>query len=253
MTSEHCKGGFWKCAENLEAVCSVCGVVASEHPRPWRRKPWWRRMKAKLEYRLWLIAGSGSMSRFRVRLCGGSCPSTGDCDFPSCSPFVWNLWWQWLFRWDRWIGNDPVGGYETAVLKIKHLVHLFGWRIDLHCFIAADGEGCFHTHPAMAVRVVLCGGYEEEIWDRRPWNPSFTCLGSITKRPRDFDLWLPGSVGIIRPEFAHRVHRLANGKSSYSLWFRGPITHDIHILGPGYDEVLASEEGKARVSHVKEY
>jgi hypothetical protein len=157
-------------------------------------------------------------------------------------------------NWDRWIGNDPNGNDSTAVMWVKHLFHRWGRRIDLHKIVKPDDESTFHTHPATAVRVILHGGYVEEILQRVPQQ---CCIGGPLRELcceeqqyiRTFKVWLPGDVGIIRPEFCHRIHALIGGSPSYSLWFRGRITHDIRLVGwrltdgYPYDETL---------SHVKE-
>lgn len=121
--------------------------------------------------------------------------------------------------WHRWIGNRPGGDVDTAVMFIRHLAHRWGRRIDLHRFVRADDPGCYHTHPATAIRIVLWGGYVEEVW------PSL-----------HQELWLPGDVGIVTPGHCHRICRLADGPS-YSLWLRGPITHDVELRGSGYANV----------------
>lgn len=129
-----------------------------------------------------------------------------------------------LFKfWDRWIGNDPVGGVDSAVLWIKHLLHWerLGWRIDLHKIVQADAPNCFHTHPAFAWRIILpwngSKGYTEEVVDR------------MTGETYHQD-WMPGNVGLIEPSFTHRVSKVIAGPS-YSLWLRGRCTEDIFIGG----------------------
>ena len=112
---------------------------------------------------------------------------------------------------------------------IKRLAAFKGRRIDLHKFIRADDVACYHTHPAYAVRLVLWGGYVEELEDgsRRTWRP--------------------GMVGLVRPELAHRIAELRNGRSSYSLWFRGPICAQVKRVGSGWPPVaggnVVQEEG----------
>ena len=66
---------------------------------------------------------------------------------------------DYSMNWDRWVGNFT----DEPVFYIKHLVHLFGCRIDLHKMVLPDEEDCFHTHPAWAIRIILKGGYVEEI------------------------------------------------------------------------------------------
>ena len=104
-------------------------------------------------------------------------------------------------------------------LLVKRCLGLCGRRIDLHKMTAADDPECFHTHPANAIRIILWGGYVEEV----PHGPG-----------RRLRKWLPGMAGLIRPEFTHRVHRLCNGDSSYSLWLRGKVTHPVRLIGRGW-------------------
>lgn len=142
--------------------------------------------------------------------------------------------------WDRWIGNDPVGGVDSAVLWIKHIAHWerMGWRVDLHKIVLADAPNCFHTHPAFAVRIILpwrgSRGYTEEVVDR---------MNGETYHQD----WKPGNVGLIEPSFTHRVSNIPSGPS-YSLWLRARCTHDIYLggfrAGGGYYE--------EKVSFVKE-
>lgn len=112
-------------------------------------------------------------------------------------------------NWDGWVGSAD--GRPTFFKR--RLAGILGWTVRLHKFIAPDDPGCWHTHPAHAVRVVLWGGYIEETPDGR------------------LRAWLPGMVGRIRPEFAHRVAGIQNGRASYSLWFHGPKVARIALVG----------------------
>lgn len=155
------------------------------------------------------------------------------------------------YFWDRWVANRPEDTDESAVLRIKHLFYSGkrGWRVDFHRFDRADAVGCFHSHPALAVRVVVWGGYVEEVWKGEPCKRlckeleegKFSC-GAVCRRAKsEFKEWLPGMIGIVRPEFIHRVNHL-RGRRSYSIWIRGRVTHQIRTVGPGYEQP----------SHVKE-
>lgn len=112
--------------------------------------------------------------------------------------------------WDEWRGQD---GKPTML--IKRLVKVGGFRVDLHKFISADDPGCFHSHPAWAVRMVLWGGYIEQVWGA------------------GFRRFFPGRIGIISPAFAHRVSGLVY-RASYSLWVRGPVIAEVKLLGDGW-------------------
>jgi hypothetical protein len=120
-------------------------------------------------------------------------------------------------RWDREVLNDNAG---TVALRIRYLIHQFGRRIDLHQIANADPAGCFHSHPARwAIRIILRGGYVEEMQD-----------GS--KR-----VWRPGSIGIVRNNLVHRIHELPNGPS-YSIWIRGRIRFRTCLVGDGWPPSL---------------
>lgn len=114
-----------------------------------------------------------------------------------------------MLTYDEWRGSFD----GRPALWIKKLIKAFGCTAQLHKFVRADDVGCFHTHPAWAIRIVLWGGYVEE-------------TGSGKWRP-----WYPGRVGIVRPEFEHRIGGLMNGRVSYSLWLRGPKIRHIEIRG----------------------
>ncbi|MBL4795803.1 MAG: hypothetical protein JKY50_00155 [Oleispira sp.] len=120
-------------------------------------------------------------------------------------------------KWDEWRGS--LDGRPTFYSKV--LINLFGYRISLHKFVSADDPECLHSHPAVAFRVVLWGGYEEEILTTQ--NRSYLKSRSL------------GHIGRVKPEMTHRIHRLLNGKVSYSLWIRGPKTHKIKLFGKGWD------------------
>lgn len=62
-----------------------------------------------------------------------------------------------------------------------------GWKLCLHKVVADDDVDCFHTHPATALRIILWGGYVEELEDG-------------THRS-----WWPGMMSIVRPELSHRL------------------------------------------------
>lgn len=117
-------------------------------------------------------------------------------------------------KWDRTVDSERDG---LPVLYIKHLLHLLGRRIDLHKIIYPDPWECFHSHPARwAVRIILWGGYTEEMYD-----------GTIRK-------WWPGKIGIVRHSDVHRINRLLSGRPSYSLWIRGKVRHQTQLRGTGW-------------------
>ncbi len=121
--------------------------------------------------------------------------------------------------WDDWRGNpDGESGelpIEKASMLIKRIWSYCGWSIDLHCFINNDCAGCFHTHEAWSFRLVLWGGYIEE-------------LESGARR-----LWLPLMCGLVAPSLSHRVAAIVYHRS-YSLWIRSPKRHDVQLRGNGW-------------------
>jgi len=96
---------------------------------------------------------------------------------------------------------------------IKRLATFLGCVVQVHKFVRADDLGCYHNHPAWAVRLILWGGYREELSDGRVID------------------WRPGRFGIVAPHLEHRIHSLLNGRSSWSLWLRGPKVAPIKLRG----------------------
>jgi hypothetical protein len=126
--------------------------------------------------------------------------------------------WPSIFRmgWDRHQFNE--NNPTVPVFYIRTLFRFKGWTVRIHKFTAADASGCFHSHPARAWRLILWGGYREEILDFDEHKPIY-------------EDWAPGRFGWITPDFEHRIDKLHNGRSSYSLWIRGPITHKVKTQG----------------------
>lgn len=120
--------------------------------------------------------------------------------------------------WKEWRGSFD----GRPSMLVRTLFSRWGYRVDLHKFIRADDPTCFHTHPAHALRIILWGGYVEEL---RTELPPYDAQYYEHKKRR------AGYVGVVRPELCHRVHKLLNGKSSYSLWFRGRKSAEVSIFG----------------------
>lgn len=118
-------------------------------------------------------------------------------------------------KWDEWRGSQD--GRPT--MWIRCLVAWRGFRIDLHKFIAADERGCFHTHPAKAWRLILWGGYVEQLESGR------------------YRIWRPWMAGFVRPELSHRIALLWNGRVSYSLWIRWPKSAEVQLRGDGWHQI----------------
>lgn len=117
-------------------------------------------------------------------------------------------------QYDEWRGS--LDGRPT--LWVKRFLSWRGWRVDLHKMVGADDADCFHTHPATAFRLVLWGGYVEEIEDGR-WR-----------------FWFPGRFGIVRPALCHRIAGLRNGRASFSLWIRAPKSAAVELRGDGWKQ-----------------
>lgn len=113
-------------------------------------------------------------------------------------------------RFDEWVGT--VSGRPT--MWTRDLLRCWGWRVSLHCLVSEDDRDCFHTHPATALRVILSGGYIEEL------------EGGETR------VWATGMAGIVRPELSHRISFLA--VNTYTLWVRAPKTAAIELRGSGW-------------------
>lgn len=120
----------------------------------------------------------------------------------------------WLV-WDEWRGDFN----GNVTMRIKTLVSWRGRKLDLHQMVAGDAPGCFHTHPARAIRWVFWNGYVEEIESE----PGHMILRGMPAP----------SISIVRPELSHRIAWL-RGPVSYSLWLRGRKTHKVQLRGPGW-------------------
>lgn len=112
------------------------------------------------------------------------------------------------------------------------------FHLDLHKMVGKDDPNCFHTHPAYAIRIVLWGGYIEEMENGR------------------HRTWLPGMIGIVPPSLSHRIVGLRNGHTSYSLWIRFRKRASVLLRGDGWarqqqthrvkDTVLAQAQGEVQ-------
>ena len=115
--------------------------------------------------------------------------------------------------WD-WRGSH---GGEASIF-FKTLFTVFGLSFDYHIIVKADKEFCYHSHPGTALRIILWGGYVEEMYE--------------TSRAVS---WWPGCVGIVDANYVHRIHKLrVPGRRSYSLWIRGRDTTRTKLYGSGW-------------------
>jgi hypothetical protein len=116
--------------------------------------------------------------------------------------------------WNNVIHSERDG---LPLLLIKNLFHWRGRRIDLHKIVWPDPWECFHSHPAKwAIRIILWGGYVEEMHD-----------GTMRR-------WWPGKIGIVRHDDIHRINRLLKERPSYSLWLRGKVRYPTGLFGTGW-------------------
>lgn len=129
-------------------------------------------------------------------------------------------------KWDRCIENEETG---AIVLQIKKLIELFGWSIRLHKIIQPDELGQFHSHPAVAIRVIIKGGYTEQYYKGLGHLKGHDSVGFVQRNP--------GYIGFVFPETVHRIADLNYGPS-YSIWIRGPIRSKVQLIGYGWPEHL---------------
>lgn len=129
--------------------------------------------------------------------------------------------------WHEWRGSSD----NDITMLIRHIISFRGYKLDLHKFVAPDWETCFHTHPAISIRFILWGGYTEQIRSELSREKlSQKEIESYERTYPKYKNWRPFYIGIIKPEFCHRIHKLRK-KVSYSLWFRFPKTNEVKIFG----------------------
>jgi len=133
--------------------------------------------------------------------------------------------------------SNVLGGPERdAVLFVWNLVHFRRSRLDLHWIKEPDRINFYHSHPARAYRVILWNGYVEQKVYRQGIDPHAITDGST------FVGWKFGSHGWVEPDFVHRIDYVPKG-GSWSLWFRGSITHEIKVGGFVNGRFLFEEDG----------
>lgn len=156
-------------------------------------------------------------------------------------------WWifflevVWQQFWTNWIGTtdqQPVFFYrKLASWRWRGKE----WTLRIHKFVGADDPGCFHTHPAVAYRLVIWNGYHEEIVDPYVWINGYHGLIPpsliVERRFGHFDR--------IEPSFCHRIDSL-RGKVSYSLWIHGEKEAEIGLYGWGWPDDLVLPKNRVR-------
>lgn len=131
--------------------------------------------------------------------------------------------------WDEWQYNRD---NNKPVFFIKHLINLFGCRIDVHKMVSPDNLECYHSHPAHAIRIILWGGYTEEIVSKN----------HVGGHKNKYEAFWPFKFGWVTPDFTHRIEGILNGKSSYSLWIRFRKVKPINLVGRGWNNCQPSKE-----------
>jgi len=119
-----------------------------------------------------------------------------------------------MMKWDEWRGN--LDG-TVIVMRIKVLLRFMGCKFCVHKFVGEDSDDCFHTHPAVAIRIILWGWYVEELED-----------GTLKR-------WRAGMFGIVNPSLSHRVSSIANS-GAWSLWLRFRNTTKVQLRGVGWEK-----------------
>jgi hypothetical protein len=114
--------------------------------------------------------------------------------------------------WTDWRGTQDF----VPTMYEHHLLNRWGWRADLHKFVGPDEKDCYHTHPAPALRVILRGGYVEELENG------------------ERVAWLAGDFGIVRPSTSHRVAAVLFDRPCYTLWIRSRKVAKTELHGAGW-------------------
>jgi hypothetical protein len=91
-------------------------------------------------------------------------------------------------------------------------IELFGYKIKLHQILMPDDDRCQHDHPYWMFRVILWGGYVEEI------DCPGLCRCNLELKP--------GHMSFCPATYTHRITKLRNGHSSWSFVIAGPETRE---------------------------
>lgn len=115
---------------------------------------------------------------------------------------------HWEYRWSK---NE-----SEPTIFIRNILTIGAWKLDWHVIVAPDALEAFHSHPGTAWRLILWGGYVEELFGEH----------------RRLVRWMPLKFGRVLPSLTHRVAHVYG--RSYSLWLRGPKTHETLLVGSGW-------------------
>lgn len=125
---------------------------------------------------------------------------------------------SWLFpntaspKWDYRYSRSPL----QPTIYIRNICTFGNWTLDWHVIVLPDADDAFHSHPGTAWRLIVWGGYVEEL-------PG-----------RFYKWWFPGRIGRVTPDYVHRVHHV---NRSYSLWLRGPSVVKTKLIGAGWNKL----------------
>jgi hypothetical protein len=125
-----------------------------------------------------------------------------------------------------------IGPPSDPYLYRWHLVKLFGFQLALHKMIRDDDDRALHDHRSWNISLVLRGGYFEVkrvYWPFRRGG----MLGHEWKRDAagriflDVTLWRrPLSLIFRDATTPHRLMLAYPGRTSWSLWLRGPSVRE---------------------------
>lgn len=111
----------------------------------------------------------------------------------------------------------------------------FGWSIKLHQILRPDDDRCVHDHPWVMIRVILWGGYVEQIGELQhgdliAFRTRSRIVGHMLRtEPPLFGIrhlkpwrpWAPWRVYYCDLKFRHRITHLPRGQS-WTLALCGP-------------------------------
>ena len=114
-------------------------------------------------------------------------------------------------------GEEPV--FESWILSDDEC-----GKAELHRMLRADAPGCFHGHPYESRRIILRGGYVEEVADVR---------GDSEIVGTKMRTCAPGFIGDVGKSMYHRIDHLIDGPS-ISLWLTMPGRSPFQLVGSGW-------------------